>query len=295
VFRARDGYVYVYIDMDAVELKGAAALAGASGYLELMESGAKDLHVYAMELIYGDSIYKMDGAPERGSKGKGREGSLFFNRRELTKTGVYLGLYWGEGPAFLRVLQQIERRNPETGALEFPYARFPVEQADLILQRWRAAAPEFETWWKKSLSKFRRDGYVEEPVSGLRRFLPDGEERSIIINHQVQGMCRAIFNNSIIRLTRGPVKFNLEERTGIVADTHDSIVVCCRWEDSQKVAADIEELMIQRYPQWPVTFTGSAKIRRNWQDPPCQKCRKPLKWVNEKYLHYCSTCKTWED
>lgn len=277
MFVPPEGSVFVYADFDQLELRLSAALAGASYYLDAFEQDHIDVHNLSAQMIFGDAYWTLPGAPKDKRK-KGEKGSKFSDRRDLVKRVVYLGIYGGEADALKTVLSEIEQRIPrkhadgtpivdDTGRplydLKFPYARMPREKISDILQSWRDAAPEYQSWWADSVQRYRKHGYIEEPIWGLRRPFYS-EEFNKIVNIQVQSGGCALAHNAMLLLKRGPIPFDFERKQGIVAQTHDALVVQVSEDRAEEAREYVEGYMTQRYPHLNVTFSTEAKVQKHW-------------------------------
>lgn len=126
---------------------------------------------------------------------------------------------------------------------------------------------QFEAGWERELDRWRRDGFLAEPVMGRRRDFLDGENPNEIVNFPIQAAGASLMNIAILRL-RDAIPFEAwGPGTGIINQCHDSIMVECPESEAPRVAKLIEECMNLTHPDLPgVTFTATADIGPTWAD-----------------------------
>jgi len=207
-------------------------------------------------MILGAAYWDVDGAPkDPREKGEG----AFKRRRDLIKTLVYMLLYGGS----------VQRAHQELTAVEDSHGNLiytDITERDVrrMERRWKSAAPEFPLWWKKCVESYRRDGYIQDPVWGLRRYFANGEDQNEIVNFGVQAGGGAIVHEGMLALCFGEngeapaVPFT--EREGLVLQMHDSLDFLVKEDRAEAVAAVVTEKMSRRFPGLDVAFTAAAKI-----------------------------------
>lgn len=254
-FIAPEGYLLIGADMDQLELRMAAAIAGAGYFIDAFEKNTKDVHNLSGELMFGPGYYKCEGAPEDPRK-KGKD--KFATRRTLVKKIVFTSLYGGSPQAVLLVVHQDEDDNGD-----LIYGNMTLKDIRFLQRNWLTHAPEFKTNWNKKFNSFRENGYIEEPVWGLRRFCPNGADFNEIINFEVQGAGGAVVHDAMFSLVFGPtapIPFEFEKETGLCLQVHDQLVFKVLEKDADRLKDIVQENMTRKYDHLPVTFTADAGI-----------------------------------
>ena len=131
-----------------------------------------------------------------------------------------------------------------------------------IRTRWLEAAPEFKPWWHRVKLAWRRNGYVEEPIWGLRRYIVGSgrAEENEAINAGVQGGGGAIVHQGMFNVEQA---FRFRPGEGLCLQIHDSLAYCVhndRAEEMEQVLK--EQLAITHHFKdgRPVNFTATPSI-----------------------------------
>lgn len=279
IFVAPEGYCLIGADMDQLELRLAAAIAGAGYYLDAFERNTIDPHNLTGELIYGEDYYAFEGAPtDRRKKGDGK----FKETRDLVKRFVYAALYGALPPTIRGIIAETE---DDTGKLIYAdlMSKAGLSRITGMRRRWMARAPEFERWWEETLSAVARDGYLSEPISGLRRYFHSTSTPNEMINFRVQAGGGKIVHDGTFDLIFGgqvdgprrapPIPFDYDHGggigTGLILQVHDSLTFRVKGDPTDASVRDqaeqIRHAMSRRYPGLPVTFTaGDVKAGKSW-------------------------------
>ena len=252
VFIAGDGYRFVEADFDQLELRLAAAYAEADYYIEAFNRGDIDPHNLSGELIFGQDYWSVEGAPDvKWEKG----GGAFSKRRDLVKRFVYAALYGAKPPTIRDVLIEAEDREGK-----LVYLDLSVRKVRAMHRAWLRRAPEFKRWWDKTVKGYRRKGYIEEPIWGLRRYFDNGEDWNAIINSPVQYGGAAIVHTGMQRLVDGPLRFDFNAGTGLVMQVHDSLVFRVREDQAEGAFEAVQNLLPVHRPDLGITFTAEPSI-----------------------------------
>lgn len=280
MFRAEAGRAFIGCDEDQLELRISAAFANDAKYLEAFARGL-DPHAITSEDIFGAAF---------------RHGSEKDKKRirDFAKRFVYAVVYGAMDDTIYEVISSAEN---DKGELIFPWVT--LRETSTFVERWKREHPAYVTWWDTSIDTYRRDGFLEEPVFGRRRFFLDGEDRNEIINFPVQAAGASSVRKAEIALVEGPLPFEKwGPGTGMVQDGHDAVlaeVPCChvekggyKWPKGAKIeypnvdghpplgpgercpAVDaawaIREAMSMKFAHYDVMLTATPKIGKYWHE-----------------------------
>lgn len=266
MFCAGPGQVIVAADMDQLELRLIAQVAGAKRLLEDFRSG-KDPHNERMEIIYGTDIWSLDGAPAERT-GKGEENSSFKNTRGVTKNTGYA---WQYGAAVERIWEQVVSAEDADGNLL--YGHITPEDVKDVCDGLAKADPEIPHWWQKQEREHRKRGYVSDPVWGRIRALP-GATRSDLANHPIQAGGHAIMSEALVELIFGRQKWfatwrvNEQEKIPVVSqigfelilETHDGAYLEGPEDRTEEAKHLLQSCMCRvRKDDDSLTYTAKAK------------------------------------
>lgn len=258
-FEAGRGFKFVKADYDQLELRLAAAMAQASYYIDMLKTGAIDPHNGSGELVFGSEYWHRDGAPlVNGVLDKRKKGTgAFKKRRELIKRFVYAALYGALPPTILDVLAEATDDDGNFMFIEGD-ERLTVYDVRALRQRWLRAAPEFPAWWNDCEGRARRDGYIQDPIWGIKRYFPARTLRDSInelINFGVQAGGAAIVHTGMLRMIE-KVPFTKDE--GLAVQIHDELVFRVREDRAEQVKQWMNEEM--QVEALGMTFSAEAKI-----------------------------------
>jgi DNA polymerase I-like protein with 3'-5' exonuclease and polymerase domains/uracil-DNA glycosylase len=257
IFIPPKGCVFVGADYDQLELRFAAALAGAPHYLEAFALQEIDPHNLTGELMFGDAFWKTEGAPDtKMGKGSGQ----FKQIRNLAKTICFASLYGAAPPKVLDIVGQAE--DNEGNML---YAHYNLRQIRALHRRWLQQAPEFKRWWDSTLRECRRLGYVEEVVLRRRRYFAK-EDYNAILNFGVQAGGFAIVAQAMIDLVENHIPFDFAGGTGLCNQLHDAVLFAVPERDAEQASVMITETLTRQVDGLPVTFSAEACIGTNWRE-----------------------------
>ena len=232
-------------------------MAGAPHYLDAFELKEIDPHNLTADLMFGEPFWKAEGAP---SNKMGKGSGQFKQLRNLAKTICFASLYGAAPP---KVHEIISRAEDDKGNML--YAHYSLRQIRALHRRWLQQAPEFKTWWDKTLRSYRRLGYVEEVVLGRRRYFHK-EDYNAILNFGVQAGGFAIVAQAMIDLVDNHIPFDFGQRTGLVNQLHDAVLFSVPESEADDAAKIITETLTRRVDGLPVTFSAEACIGTNWRE-----------------------------
>jgi len=257
IFIPPPGCVFVGADYDQLELRFASALAKAHHYLDAFEKQEIDPHNLTADLMFGKEFWESKGCPST-KLGKGR--GQFKQLRNLAKTICFASLYGAQPP---KVHEIISRAEDDDGNML--YAHYNLRQIRTLHRRWLQRAPEFKAWWENALQSWRRRGYIEEVVMKRRRYFAK-EDYNAILNFGVQSGSFAIVAKAMLKLTDKYLPFDFGQRTGLVNQLHDAVLFAIPEKNADNARIILNEVLVSRVPELPVTFTAEAAIGNNWRE-----------------------------
>jgi uracil-DNA glycosylase family 4 len=257
MFIPPDGCVFVGADYDQLELRFAAALANAQHYLDAFEKKQIGPHNLTADLMFGDVFWNAEGAPDtKMGKGKGQ----FKQLRNLAKTICFASLYGASAP---KVHEIIGRAEDDDGNML--YAHYDLRQIRVLHRRWKSRAPEFEAWWRSTMSSYKEDGYIEEVVWGRRRYFAE-EDYNAILNFGVQAGGFAVVAMSMLELVEKHIPFDFDNKVGLVNQLHDAVLLSVPEDRAEEVKQLVDETLTRKVDGLDVTFTAEAEIGMTWKD-----------------------------
>lgn len=274
IFIPEEGHVFVGADMDQIELRQICAAAGAVRYLEVF-SKKGDPHTLAASLIFGKHF---DATPrcaigEKCPCGDCAPSCVRGKSRTFAKRFVYAAAKGGKEETIFGSIRSVENHD---GSLV--YGDITLAEVRNRRALWLAANPEIEQSWETTLQRWRRDGFLTEPVHGHRLDFLDGENDQVeneVIAFEAQASCAAIVHDANLELVApsggmdapndAPLRFEYAgPNTGQVNQCHDSLVFEVPEKDAVWAAAVVKEHMTRRYACYDVDFTAKPKIGKTW-------------------------------
>jgi uracil-DNA glycosylase len=283
------GYVLVGCDEAQLELRMVAALAKAEVYLAALNAG-EDPHAVLCEDFFGD-IYRMAGKAEKKALRrfvKEFTYASFYLAEDDTKHGVLTSSEgWVCGQCSLALDNYVARCEKHPSAIHERRILYPdltLREVVAFSAKWLNRNPEIATWWETEQAEFRRQGFLAEPIFGMRRDFLDGEDPNAEVNLKAQSGGSALVHLATEIIMRELPKYGAR----LVQQGHDSLVVevpvdharytgkdaefgycppkCkCR---ANHVARMMELAMAMDGRAWglPVKFVGEAKIGFRWNE-----------------------------
>ena len=275
IFIPEEGHLFVGADMDQLELRLLAEEANAQRLLKIINDKL-DPHNENMEIVYGKSIWELDGAPQdRASKGKG----VFKRTRGITKNVFYAWQYAASIPT---IHQQVVSVEDDEGKLI--YAHLTHRDVRDVVNGLKRAVPEIPKWWREIQQLYRRQGYIDDSIWQRRRDFKDEEKLNELVNHPIQSGGASIVHEAMLELvlgtpgwstkpidglTRelvgGALPFNFNEKTGLVNQCHDSLLFEVHEDDAEKTAKILQAAMNRRRKiNHKLDYTAEAEVGTNW-------------------------------
>lgn len=258
---AQPGHVLVGADYDQLELRIAAGRWGLQRYIDAFDAGHDPHTSVTAHAVFGDAFASVAGSPWPWTTGTKFEGDAH-EMRQLAKIIQYAFQYKASVETGARIIQ-----STELGDGSLPYARLSVREVRQMRDAWLGGVPQLERGWQVEIDHYRNHGYVAEPVHGRRRYFLDGENPNEIVNTPIQGSAAALVNDAMIAIWRDIPVHKWGPGTGLLTQTHDSLVVECPVDKADEVREIINHHMNKTHPDLPgVTFTADAEVGHTWKE-----------------------------
>lgn len=242
------GRVYVYADMDQLELRLASVVWNAKAYLEVFRS-KQDAHALTAAMLYGE---------EWARAVKGSED--WERMRDFAKRFAYAVLYGAEDQTVYDVIVAVEN-----DAGELIYAGMPMRETKKRRKAWLDANPEIETGWEHEVKEYRQQGFLRDPIVGRRRDFLDGENFNELVNFKIQAGGSAIVRKGCFELMRRRPHQYAGHGTGFVGEFHDAVLLEVPESEAEAAQRDVHESMNRE--EMGMMFSAKAKILRRFADP----------------------------
>ena len=262
-WKPREGHTFVYADADQIELRIAASRWGAARYLEAFDKGW-DPHQITMHAIWGDRIWRMQGAPPRGRHyfKEFEDGSEFDKARDLGKRVLYASTYGAKAPTVHDVITSAEDKKGNLIYRDLTLREVRTMQANLLKN-----CPEFPSGWQREIHTLKTVGYIQEPVTGRRFDCLDGsDDLSLIVNRPIQSSSAGIIALATAEMrAKYPAGFG-GPFTGLVNHCHDAMTWEVPISMAPQLQRDLTDAMCRTIPAFPnVKFIGEAILTPKWK------------------------------
>lgn len=286
-----EGHVFVGCDANQLELRYICEEAGAMRLIGTMLNQLCP-HNETMEIVYGPGIWQMEGAPKDRTK-KGTPDSVFYNTRGVTKNIRYA---WQYRAGVHRVWEQVTSAEDDKGRLL--YADVTEAFVRTCMKGLNRADPEIPLWWKKIEEDYRTHGFLADSLWGRRRYFRGRDSINERANHPIQAGGFHMVAEAMIEMIYGVkpwfatqsvdygkstpkgslgnaraidwsplLAYDFDRQTGLVTNTHDSVVFEVEERHGPEVLERVLALMTRQRKVNPlIPYTGEGKIGANWQD-----------------------------
>jgi DNA polymerase-1 len=246
---ASEGNVLVGCDEAQLELRMIAGLSGAAVYCEAFRNG-EDPHRALCIDFFGDT-FRNAGADQKKAL------------RVFCKQFTYAASYMAESETVHEILTSSE---DEDGKLLYP--NLTVRETANFHDLWLKRNPEIERWWSAVLEEWRKQRYLVEPILGLKVDFLDGEDPSKMINFKPQSGGSALVHLATFEVLKEIPFEKWGKGTGLVTQTHDSLMVECPEREKDRVKNILEESMKMDGRKFglDVDFLGEAKWGKTWKE-----------------------------
>ena len=225
----QDDCTFVIFDMKQLEMRVAAYASGDSAMIAACES--KDLHAANAKIIFGSAFEDAASCPLKGSASHVCERcDLYEKLRTCAKTSGFAVAYLAEAATvFARLIAD--------------GLNVTLREVEQMLRRMRREFHAYYEWQERRLYQCIKYGWVDEPVSGRRRWLGHAPEATACANFPIQGGAAAIMNLRVPEVVSALRARRVTAR--LVAQVHDSCAFECRKDDAPEVS-DICRTAMQR-------------------------------------------------
>lgn len=245
MYVAKPGNVLVAADMQAVELRMIAYLAGDEPLIEAFrafdEKRGPDVHIFN-----ACTVFKC--TPE----------AVTDEIRTFIKRFVYAMNYDAEPPKIYQTLSLLRDDNLKP---MFPHITLP--EIERLHALWARLHPAVVEWKKKLIYGWRSRGYIGTRLGDRRRYFIGGEKPTEMPNHDVQG-CSATMQNDSIKALVARYSFDFANHRGLLVNGHDQLVVECAKHEAKDVERIVEQVMQRRLDR--MLFPAAPKTGANWKD-----------------------------
>lgn len=273
VYGVRDCYVsknglIVGADADQLEYRVIAEEADAINSIKWINAGL-DPHNETMEIVYGDSIWDLPGAPPVRTK---KGGGDFKSTRDITKNVRYAWQYWA---APKRIWEQVVSVENSKG--ELIYSHITLQDIREVVDGLARADPEIPQWWRKIERRFRRQGYIADSLWGRRRYFKGEDKPNDRVNHPIQAGGVCLIHEAMIELVYGQQDWFSTSAIQPVGGTippewlinhgHDALYLDVPKEHVSKAKELLERAMTRRRKERAqLTYTAGSKAGYRWSD-----------------------------
>lgn len=249
IFESGPGNVLVACDEAQLELRLVAGLAQCAYYLDRFASGADPHHELCLDTF---------GRPYERAEPAGKK-----KLRRCVKELTYSSLYWAGNETKHEVVTSAE--DEKTEELLFP--DFTLREVAAFTDNWHRRCPEIERWWNSIVEEWKTNGYLAEPIMGLKCDFLDGMDehtKNKLVNYKPQAGGAALAHKALLRaLDERP-----HLRRAVVQQGHDSVVFEVPAAQGEELGNFLERCMHVDRDAYGlgVAFEGEMKVGRSWKD-----------------------------
>jgi DNA polymerase I len=187
IFIARPGMWIVAADYSQAELR-ILAIQSSAKLMLLWYAEDKNVHDMNAISIFGKDFTK--------------------NQRTLAKNYIFGKMYGAEDETVWKLLRQ-------------SVPSLTLDMVQYISKQWQSTHPEVFVHQAKVVSQAMKHRYVEEPLSGRRRYYFDEVSPTEVMNFPIQSCGAAVINRAIVEVDQ-----QLDwPKEGILAQIHDDLTV----------------------------------------------------------------------
>jgi DNA polymerase I-like protein with 3'-5' exonuclease and polymerase domains/uracil-DNA glycosylase len=230
------GRIYISVDADQLEMRIASSYWKLKRYLEAFDNGW-DPHSSVTALsVFGDAFVKAAMACGAGPfpwlSGTSFDGDAK-QMRNTSKIIYYAGQYGASVKTQHQVFLGTENKKGQ-----LTHLKTKLSDVRSFSRNWLKNNPGIQRGWEAERNFYRGHGYVEEPVTLRRRYIPQ-EDPNKIYNFYNQGSAAAMMNRAMRKIIKEIPPNKWGYATGLVTHTHDSFLIeapldGCTWEKDEE-------------------------------------------------------------
>ena len=257
IFVAAPGHKLVKSDLDQVEARIFAVVAGDRLVLEALEQG-KDIHSLTAAKVFGQ-LYKGTTAEElytrimaaREAKDKASDEYKFCDFIRTVAKFIRFGKQFGAGAN--KLYQNLSTLR-DKGTNERLFPNLNRNEVNRWNRLWDESNPWIKSWQSRVLREVAEKGYVEEAVDGRRRFFKSGyNSPNEPPNAEIQPAAAAYCNRAMITIGHQYPYQSLSEWTGLVAQVHDELTLQVPEQYAEGAAKELHAAMNHTFQGVPIT------------------------------------------
>lgn len=246
-FEAPPGRVFIGADKDQLELRLAAVLAGVREIIEEVFRPDGDPHRLAAKNIYGDAFF---------TKSKDEQKRL----RDAVKTTVYASLYRAGVKTVHKSIRKKKFLDPAMRAA------LTLEVVGHIYHSYFGKYVEIPVWHDKNYAVAQRQGYLEIPPLGRRRYFPvQPPPFTEVANWPIQTCGSDIVGMQMV-LIQDELDRRFHGDASIILHGHDALYIECSTMHAESVKRVVDSIFghyVLDGPAGPIDLTAKAKIGPN--------------------------------
>lgn len=265
------GNILVGADFDQLEARIAAARWNIRSYLKAFDDQL-DAHQITMHFAFGDRIWTLPGAPPpehrfhkswpTGPWGPAGEiGGKFDELRGLAKRFFYGSQYGAGAETVYELIREAEDKDGN-----FVHADLQLAEVVAMRERFFTECSEYKTGWEAEVNHFNSYGYIQEDITGRRRFFLNGFEQNEVVNFSIQAGGAGLENLATLDIVEMFPFGYAGHGTGLIQQGHDSLVLEVPERDGDRAEQAMTDVMTQHYPEiYNVVFSAEARQGMTWK------------------------------
>lgn len=227
MFVAPVGRIFIGCDEAQLELRMIAAVSGAEAYIKAFTDGT-DPHLDLCIDFFGEEFTKAGKSAKKTLRRFAKEftyASGYMASDETKQTVLTSSEGWVCGTCGASLDKYTSRCDQHPTTLHEKRLLYPdltLRDVAVFSRKWLDRNPEIEAWWQSEVTTFRKQGFIAEPVFGMRRDFLDGEEPNEIVNLRPQSGGSALVHLATRRAI--PEIRKIDPSALFVLQGHDSLV-----------------------------------------------------------------------
>jgi len=227
MFVAPQGRILIGCDEAQLELRMVAGVSGAETYTKAFRDNV-DPHYDLCLDFFGDEFTKAGKSAKKTLRRFAKEftyASTYMAADETKQTVLTSSEGWVCGACGAPLDKYLSRCDAHPTARHEKRLLYPdltLRDVAVFSRKWLDRNPEIEAWWQSEVTAFRKQGFIAEPIFGMRRDFLDGEEPNEIVNLRPQSGGSALVHLATQRAI--PEIRKVDPSALFVLQGHDSLV-----------------------------------------------------------------------